>query len=143
MRRAVPGMKNLDDREVDMLGPFTPLVVGAHIIMAASSSGPPKINVEATCQASEKELIKLFGSGTSLTFDGCVRQQNEAREQLEKNWATYPAAARAHCVQPKAYLPSYVEWLSCFETDRYLREIRQRDAEAAKSNAAPPRRQPQ
>jgi hypothetical protein len=134
---------NLDNREVDVLGPFTPLVVGAHIIMVASSSGPPKINVEATCQASEKELIKLFGSGTSLTFDGCVRQQNEAREQLEKNWATYPATARAHCVQLKAYLPSYVEWLSCFETDRYLREIRQRDAEAAKSNAAPPRRQPQ
>jgi hypothetical protein len=134
---------NLDNREVDVLGPFTPLVVGAHIIMVASGSGPPKINVEATCQASEKELIKLFGSGTSLTFDGCVRQQNEAREQLEKNWATYPAAARAHCVQPKTYLPSYVEWLSCFETDRYLREIRERDAEAAKANPAPPRRRPQ
>jgi len=120
-----------------MLGRFVTLVAGAHILVAASS-GPPKIDVQTTCRISERELIKVFGTTIGETFDLCMKQQNDALKEIEKKWATYPAADRALCAQAKAYMPSYVEWLTCFEMARDVREIQERAAKA--EAAAPPRR---
>jgi hypothetical protein len=118
-----------------MFGPIASLVVGAQLVLVAAN-GPPKVDVETTCRTSEREITKIFGSGsTASTFDGCMRQQNEAFERLQKDWATYPVDARAHCAQPKVYMPSYVEWLSCFESAQHLREMRKREAEGANANA--------
>ena len=106
-----------------MLGPFVPLVVGTQLFMVAANE-PPKVDIATTCRTSEREITKLFGSSTMLTYEGCMRQQNDAYEQIEKNWATYPAADRAHCAQARAYMPSYVEWLTCFEMQRDIRRLR-------------------
>jgi len=119
-----------------MPGPFVPLVLGAEILMVASS-GPPTVNIQATCRASEMAIIEAFGSDL-VTFDQCVSQQNAALEQIKKDWATYPAAAKTLCVQTRVYSPSYVEWLTCFEMARDVREIQERAAKA--EAAAPPRR---
>jgi hypothetical protein len=122
-----------------MLGPFVQFVVGAHIVMAASG-GPPRVDIDATCRASEKDLIAMFGSAVQATIEACVKQENDALEQIKKNWATYPADAKTLCVQPGVYSPSYVEWLTCFEMDLDVRKIRAENAKAAKANASPPRR---
>src|SRR5262245_19224387 len=114
VRRAVPGSNEAQTKgRVDMLGPFVQFFVRAHILVAASG-GPPKIDVEATCRASEKDLRAIFGSELQQTIDACVKQESAAFEQIKKNWATYPAAAKMLCVQPRVYSPSYVEWLTCF-----------------------------
>jgi hypothetical protein len=107
-----------------MLGPFVPLMIGTQLLMVAAAGGPPKVDIAATCRTSEREITKLFGSSTMMTYDGCMRQQNEAFEQIEKNWTTYPAGDRAHCVQARAYMPSYVEWLTCFEMQRDVRRMK-------------------
>src|SRR5436190_14257008 len=106
-----------------MLGPFVPLVVGTHILMVASS-GPPKVDIRATCQTSVDEVAKLFRNTSGQTLEACLKQQNESFEQIEKNWATYPASVKAHCVQPGVYMPSYVEWLTCFEMEVEVRKTR-------------------
>jgi hypothetical protein len=131
-----------------MLGPFVPFVVGTHVLLVASS-GPPKVDIRATCQTSVNEVTKLFGDATKETVDACLRQQNDAFEQIGKNWESYPAAARAHCVQPGVYMPSYVEWLTCFEMEMDIRKMRAEEAKAAqgKDKAAQgkeeaPRRRP-
>jgi len=108
-----------------MLGPFVPLVAGMHILLAAAS-GLPKIDVEATCRASEKELLKLFGDTTMVTFDSCMRQESDALARIEKAWVNYPDDAKTLCVQPKSYMPSYAEWHTCLEMHRVLQELREK-----------------
>jgi hypothetical protein len=130
-----------------MLGPFVPLAVGAHILLAASN-GPPTIDADATCRASENEVMKLFSLSPGITYNSCIRQENEALELIKKNWASYPATAKTHCVQPGVYMPSYVEWLTCFEMERDVGIMRAEEAkakadaakaEAAKGEAAKPK----
>jgi hypothetical protein len=130
-----------------MLGPFVPLFVGAHILLVASNE-PPKIDAEATCRASENEVMRLFSASPGVTYNSCVRQENEALELIKKNWASYPATAKTHCVQPGVYMPSYVEWLTCFEMERDVGIMRAEEAkakadaakaEAAKGEAATPK----
>jgi len=37
---------------------------------------------------------------------------------------TYSAGARERCVRTGVYLPSYVEWLTCLEMERDVRNLR-------------------
>ena len=50
-----------------------------------------------------------------------------------------PADARSHCVQTNVYMPSYIEWLTCFEMEIDVRKMRADDAKAAQAKAAPQR----
>jgi hypothetical protein len=99
-------------------------------MLLVASNEPPKIDAEATCRASENEIMKLFGSSVGITYNSCVRQENEALELIKKSWASYTAAAKAHCVQPGVYMPSYVEWLTCFEMERDVGIMRAEEAKA-------------
>ena len=109
-----------------MPDPFVPLITGIHILLAAAS-GLPKIDVEATCRASEQEILKLFGDTTVVTFDSCMRQESEALALIETNWRAYPDSAKTLWVQAKGYMPSYVEWHTCLEMQRVLQEIRAKE----------------
>jgi hypothetical protein len=121
-----------------MPGPFVPLVVAANILLVASD-GPPKVDIRTTCQTSVDAVVSLFGSSVQESLDGCMRQQNDAFDKIVKSWASYPAAARTHCVQPNVYMPSYIEWLTCFEMEVDVRKLRTDDAKAAQARAAPQR----
>jgi len=109
-------------------------ILASTLVLAAASGGPPKVNIEATCRASEIEIKKVFGDDTMVTTSGCLMQENDALDELVKNWATFTLADRAQCVQPRSYMPSYVEWLTCLETRKELRRIR---AEERSRSAAP------
>jgi len=41
-----------------------------------------------------------------------MKHENDAREQIVKNWKSYPAGGRQRCVNTTGYMPSYVEWLT-------------------------------
>ena len=108
-------------------------ILASTLVLAAASDGPPKVNIEATCRASEIEIKKLFGNDTSVTTSGCLMQQNAALDELVKTWSTLTSADKTTCVQARSYMPSYVEWLTCLETRKDLRRIRAQEKE-------PPRR---
>jgi hypothetical protein len=94
----------------------------------AAPSGPPRIDVETTCRTSETELLKLFGDNTMITYDSCMKQENEALVRMQKDWATYSGDARSQCIQTNNYMPSYVEWLTCLEMQVVLKELRAKEA---------------
>ena len=49
-------------------------------------------------------------------YDGCVRDERDARDKLKANWARYTAAARAACVGDSGVVAqSYVELWTCLE----------------------------
>lgn len=90
---------------------------------AAAEGLLPGINVEASCRASANAVFQATGDKTVATVDNCMSQESAARDQIMKSWDTFLPAERAQCINPKAYMPSYVEWLTCLETRRDVRGI--------------------
>jgi hypothetical protein len=111
-------------------------ILGAASAMA-KDSGPPTIDIQTTCRESSNALVDLTGNSGQDSFNSCMNDEQTAREQIVKEWATYPALAKTQCVQPKEYLPGYVEWQSCLEMTRDVINLRKQQAAsaAASSNA--------
>ena len=105
------------------------IAVSAVVILALAStaftkdSGLPKLDIEYGCHASETAVAAVISVTTDI-FQSCLDDEKESRQQLEKNWATYPASDKARCIHPKEYVPSYVEWLTCLEMTRDVRVMR-------------------
>jgi hypothetical protein len=53
-----------------------------------------------------------------------MSDEKDAHDQLNKNWATYPASDKARCIHPMEYMPGYVEWLTCLEMVRDVKAMR-------------------
>ena len=87
----------------------SPLVmpVGDHI---------PVINIENTCKdslAADKEASIALPQ----PIDNCMRDENNAKQQLDAAWSTYPAPLRASCEREATLLGegSYVDMLTCVQ----------------------------
>src|SRR5947207_11173720 len=103
--------------------PLLPILTSM-LALAAESGGPPRVDIQMSCRAAERDLTKLFGSGSMVTFETCLNQENTAFSRIAKDWPTYPPADKAHCIQANSYMPSDVEWLIYLEIERDLRGIR-------------------
>ena len=105
------------------------IIISAAIVLAAASTalakdgGLPNLNTDQGCRASEKAMATATGT-TSDALGSCANDENDARKQLEKNWATYPASDKARCIKPSEYTPGYVEWLTCLEMERDVKAMR-------------------
>jgi hypothetical protein len=123
------------------------IVLSAVLILAgasaASSKGGdlPTIDIQKGCRAAEAELTALFGNGTNDAFKTCMDSEQAGRDQLLKNWDTFPALAKAKCVQPKEYLPSYIEWQTCLEMTRDVIKLREAASQAGGQSDKSARRQ--
>lgn len=119
-------------------------VAAAVIVLGAASAsqakdrgGPPTINIQKTCHENIAALQTLLGSDILQSEDVCATDEQNARDQLVKDWASYPALAKSLCIQPQEYLPGYVEWLTCVELTRDVLQLRkEREKSASASNAA-------
>jgi hypothetical protein len=99
------------------------IVLAAASTALAKDGGVPKLDTDKGCRASEKALAAATGT-TSDTLGSCMTDENDARKQLEKDWAKYPASDKSRCIKPKEYTPSYIEWLTCLEMNRDVRTMR-------------------
>jgi len=96
----------------------TPIVVAAaaaaFFAAAAQASEVPTLNVRPTCTP--------IGNDKSFPIDTkrCLRSEQEARDQLKRDWANFPAADRSLCTQTAAMggLPSYVALITCLDMKR-------------------------
>ena len=113
------------------------IILVAAVLAGASTAlakdrGLPKLNVESACRASQMATAAATGV-TSDDLGTCISDENDARKQLEKDWATYPASDKAVCIQPKEYTPGYIEWLTCLEMNRDVRALRKGQPEISTS----------
>jgi hypothetical protein len=118
------------------------IVVSAALIFAsasaatAKSGGIPTIDIQKGCRAAEAELTALFGN-QSDAYKSCMNDEQDGHDQLAKDWETFPALAKSLCVQPKEYLPSYVEWLTCLTITRDVINMRKAASQAAGKGGKP------
>jgi hypothetical protein len=105
----------------DMIGiPMAHLAVASHLLVAGTGT-LPTIDVKSLCQKG----ARVLSQGTVVDAAGaCQQDELAARDEIIKNWATYPPADRSACIQPASYLPSYVEWLTCLEISRDVARLR-------------------
>ena len=107
-------------------------VAAAIIVLGAASTslardrggGPPTIDIQKTGHESIVALGTLLGSDIDQTVNVCLMDEQAARDQIVKDWATYPAIAKERCVQPNEYLPGYVEWQTCLEMTHDVLKMR-------------------
>jgi hypothetical protein len=104
-------------------------IVVSAVVLASVSTAPakngglPKLNVELACRSSEQAISAVISITTDV-YKSCLDDESDARTQLDKAWADFPASDKARCIQPKEYLPSYVEWLTCLEMTRDVKKMR-------------------
>ena len=111
------------------------IIFGAVSPSLAQNSGPPTIDIQKTCRESSSALIGLTGSDSQDTFSSCMNDEQTARDELVKDWANYPALAKSTCINPKEYLPGYVEWQSCIEMTRDVIQLRKDQAASAPADS--------
>jgi hypothetical protein len=109
------------------------LIVASPGVASAASASVPSVDIATTCRESEKAVATMFGPGSQQTFDSCMKQENDARAEIVKNWRSYPAGGRQRCVNPTLYMPSYVEWLTCLEMEQAVEALRRNGAAPSNS----------
>ena len=89
-------------------------------LLIATARSVPSIDVNKTCRLSAQ------GSSTpGQDVQTCIRAQNDAREELAKEWTTYSAADRQRCTSmaSSGYFPSYVELVVCLQISRDVKKM--------------------
>lgn len=101
------------------------LALGAHMLTPISD-GVPTFNVEPVCRG-----IAIQG-GTSYrdttvakAKQDCLDSERETREQIVKQWSTFSAVDRRHCIDEATMGgdSSYTELLTCLEMARDVRKL--------------------
>src|SRR4051812_7414913 len=81
---------------------------------AAYAADVPKLDVAKTWRpiANDRSL--------AINTDRCFKTEKQAREQLSREWANFPAADRSLCTQTATMggTASYVELITCLELKR-------------------------
>jgi hypothetical protein len=91
-------------------------IAGLMLLFFAGSSAKaedlPRFNIEAMCRAAP-----TLGASDQNTDQNCVRDETQARSQLEQKWGSYDARQRNMCVEEtnSGGAPSYVDVLTCIE----------------------------
>jgi hypothetical protein len=75
----------------------------------------PNFNVATGCKAMVA-INKQMDLSDAQTYQSCMSNEDSARMQLEKNWASYPPVVRERCVaETEQGDPSYVGVLTCIQ----------------------------
>jgi hypothetical protein len=91
-----------------------PVIAAAFFVTSAQASDVPTLNVRPTCTPIGND--KTFPIDT----DRCMKSEQDARDQLEREWASFPAADRSLCTQTASMggMASYVALIVCLEMKR-------------------------
>jgi hypothetical protein len=99
-----------------MAFPIKSVMIAAAICASASASAAevPTLDVSRTCKplVDDKSFV--------IDTDRCLKSEQEARNQLTREWANFPAADRTLCTQTASMggTASYVELITCLEMKR-------------------------
>jgi hypothetical protein len=100
---------------------FPAMVVGGHLLVAVVDR-VPDLNFESICRDRAAENL-----GVKDDSAVCMKDENEARDQLAKKWNEFASADRTRCVRMSTTerTASYIEVLTCLEMNRDAKKLRQ------------------
>lgn len=82
---------------------------------ALRAEGMPRLDINAICRAAPR-----LEASDQNTYQNCVRDETEARNQLEQQWAGFDDHQRKLCSEETMVggAPSYVDVLTCIQMAR-------------------------
>ena len=98
------------------------MIFGIAILIAGATQVTaqrvPSFKVEQGCREVSSGPDKL------TTFDKCMEDEKNARDELINNWETFVARDRRVCLEETSYdgTPSYIELLECLYMARDTRK---------------------
>src|SRR5262245_56477007 len=91
--------------------PVLPAVLVSATVLVADQV--PRLNVTPSCRASADGIL-----GVKQDIDSCLKSENEARDQLAKQWSSFAAADRDSCTRLTTIGGTggtYTELITCLE----------------------------
>jgi hypothetical protein len=109
----------------------TTLFVGVSLLVNVADT-VPRFDVRPTCRAA----IAMLDPNSERTVEGCVKGEETARKNLEKNWSQFPVSDRNQCMATATNhgSPSYEELALCLEM---LHDKREQSAKDRAGGRAP------
>jgi len=116
---------------------FVPLLaVPLAVQMIAAAGALPKLDVTASCRGTAEAG---YATTTRERLQNCIDREHRTRDQLDKNWSSFPASSRTFCLASIAHFaPTYTELATCLEMRRDLANPKPPEA-GATNGMAPPR----
>jgi hypothetical protein len=92
---------------------FQIVALGSQLVVLAADR-PPNFDITHTCRL---DLSAAFGVTAGPQDKSCIQDERNARQQLQTQWARFPATARANCASMESIggTPSYVSLLTCLQ----------------------------
>lgn len=91
---------------------------------AARSDGYPVLDVTPLCRGltASSSLLEGLDAGS---FEQCVKGQQDDRQDMIKQWTSFSADDKKHCVAAATMggVSSYTELVSCLEMSRDARKL--------------------
>jgi hypothetical protein len=98
------------------------------VVPVAGGDGVPQLNVEQVCKGiAEQGGVTFRDPQVEQEKKNCIDSEKVIREQLVKQWSSFSADDRTHCVNESVMGgdSSYTELLTCLEMARDVRAMRQ------------------
>jgi hypothetical protein len=109
---------------------FCPTDASARRTRAAPvADSVPSWDVTASCRAA---ATIAYNQTPGDRLQSCLASEQRTRDELNKNWSTFPAADRISCVKSLTFSPTYTELATCLEMRRDV--ANSRDAKPADTN---------
>lgn len=92
---------------------------------AARSHEFPVLNVKPLCHGITEQSSLQEGFQT-VTFDQCMRAEQDDRKSMIQEWSTFSSGDRKHCVAEATMGgdSSYTDLLTCLEMARDVRKLK-------------------
>ena len=111
------------------------LALGLQLVMPiAGGDGVPHLNVEQVCKGiAEQGGVTFHDPSIETEKKNCLDSEQVIREQLVKQWSSFSADDRTHCVNESVMGgdSSYTELLTCLEMARDVRAMRKEQSNPA------------
>jgi hypothetical protein len=96
----------------------SPIIALTSQLVMLAADRPPNFNIGQTCRL---DLTAAFGQDISQQYKSCVSDEQNARQQLQRQWPTFPPAMRTSCASQESIggTPSYVSLLTCLQMSNW------------------------
>jgi len=86
----------------------------------AASDGVPKLDVSQTCRPLGTDAFAM-----QIDPARCLKSEDQARQQLVREWAGFPASDRSLCTKTATLtsMASYVDLITCLEMRRDVTKL--------------------
>lgn len=99
---------------------FSMIVLGAQLAIVPVAGGLPRYDIARQCRL---DTAAVGGLAVSQPDKSCIRDEQRARQQLQKQWSRFPASSRASCNVDSSIggSSSYVDLLTCLQMAQWAR----------------------